>query len=920
MKRLIAITMLILNVTCFSIMKGNSEKLIFKKLNNGMTYYFYKNNNPKNRASVNIIVNVGSLQEGDNQLGLAHFLEHMCFNGSDNYKKNDIIKYFQAIGLSFGRDLNAHTSFNETTYKLKLCTDNKVKFEKGIEILSEMIFKPSLNQEDIESEKKIIMEEWRLEQGISNRIYENIYQEAIFKNSQYEKRKIIGDINIIKNIKKEDLKSFYDKWYTPENMAIVVVGDLDEKYLDGVINKNFGKKINKKLNSPQKYSLKELEDNFIIFRDSEIKIPEFQMTFRKNRQLIHDEKYFKDAIGKMLLKNILKNKYTMEINLGNRSLLSGGISWDDYTQDTIETVYGVLTQDWEKEGIKTIYKNLKIIGEEGVSEGELNLEKRDILNTLEMMVKNKNSIHNEKIIKDINQVFIKNGLFLSPEETLEVYSKYVNEVDSTYIKNLTKSIYNDKATYILYLPKNENKIFENEKEFKKFIECLKKEKVKNPDFKIKKTKLNKIKLKEGEISSFIQKENYKEIKLSNGIEVFYKKTNFKKDEIIISLTKEEGSSNENDIGYLNTLMASSMIVDSGAGNISSKDLNMYMKGKKFKVIPFIEEYTQGVKIISTKKDLEEALEYFLNIMLNPKIDNNIYNINMEGLKKLVNNRENSSEDVFEDKIIEILYRNNLRKRVFNEEELNKIEKAKMLEVYKNKFSNFNDYKLVIVGTIEEERLKNILKKYFASLPVDKSINKKYKKNNISYPIGYISDEVVRGNDKKIKVNIFYPIKVKYSQENKYLANTLSKILKINLTDKIREEMGGVYGISTKVIIDKYEQGLLLVEFSTDPKKQEEVVNGVLKEIKKINEGKIDLKVLNSIKENYKNIYENNQNENYYWAKFLENKIMEKEIYKEITPEKYNELVEKNRLSEFAKKFIDKKNYIKVVLKPQQEKK
>lgn len=920
LKKIVIIMTLILSATCFSKNTSNSKKLIVKKLDNGMTYYFYKNSKPKNRASVNVIVNAGSLQEEENQLGLAHFLEHMCFNGTENYKKNSIIKYFESIGLSFGGDLNAHTSFNETVYKLKLPTNNKKKFEKGIEILFEMTFKATLTQEDIDLEKQVIIEEWRLGQGISERLYKNVYEKAIFENSMYKKRRVIGDMDIIKNAKKENLEAFYKKWYRPENMAIVVVGDLNEEYVEKTITKYFGKAEKKEKIIPRKYSLKELEDNFIIFRDEEIKVPEFQMISRKDRNLIYNEKYFKDSIGKILLKNILKNKYIMEINLGNESLLSGGLSWNNYIKDTTQSVYGTLVQGKEKKGIKTVYENLKYLGEKEISKEELDLEKKEILNTLEMIVKNKDSIHNKQIIKDINGIFIKNDLFLSPEETLEIYLKYVNEINPLYIKELAKDIYIDKAAYILYLPKNENKVFENKDDFKNFIGKLRKGKIEKSNLEIKEIKLNIMNLKEGKINSIVKKNGYEELKLSNGINTFYKKTDFKKDEIIISLIKEEGNSNENDINYLNSLMASSMINDSGAGNVLAKDLNMYMKGKKFKVIPFIDEYIQGVKIISTKKDLEESLNYFLNIVLNPKIDNQIYNINMKGLKELIQNRKNSSKDVFKDKIIEILYNNNFRKRALTIKDLEKIEKNKMLEVYKNKFSNFNNYKLIIVGSLEEEKLQNILKKYFASLPVDSSINKEYKKNNLIYPVGKIEDEVIKGRDKKIKVNIFYPIKVKYNQENKYLVNTLSKILKINLTEEIREKMGGIYGVSVRSKLDKYEPGLLEIKFSTDPKKQEKVTNAILEEIRKINEGKINIETLNSVKENYKNIYEDNQNENYYWVNFLTNKLIEKEDYKKITPEKYNELVEKNKLSKFAEKFVDANNYIKVILKPKQVKK
>lgn len=920
LKKLFVIIMMLLNSLCFAQIKGNSKDLIVEKLDNGMTYYFYKNKKPENRVSINILVKAGSLQEKENQRGLAHFLEHMCFNGTENYKKNSIIKYFESIGLSFGGDLNAHTGFYETVYKLNLPTDDRNKFQKGIEILYEMVFKATLNQEDIDSEGKIIKEEWRLGQGLSDRVYKQVYQKAVFKDSKYEKRRVIGDMAVVESAKTENMKEFYYKWYHPENMAIVVVGDVDKKYLDGVVKKYFNKKIERKYTVPKKYPLKELKDNYIIFKDKEIKVPEFQITYRKDRTLVYDEKYFKKIVGKTLVKRLFKNRCYRELGEGNTSLLDVDLSNDVYMKDFNESIYGLLSEGQEKKAIKTIYDNLRYLGEQPIGKEELELEKKDILNGLSILVKNKDSIHSGEIIEKINKVFITDGIFLSPREVLEIYRKYLNEIDSLYIGALAREIYNDNGSYILILPEKQKEVFKNKEEFKLFMEKLKDDALKEKEFITGNIKLEEVKLQKGSISSVKNRADYKELTLSNGMEVLYKETKFKKNEILISLFKEEGTSIENYRNYLNTFMGTSIILDSGVGNIGVKDLNSYMKGKNFSVVPYISEYKQGIDIISTKEDLNEALKYFLNAIKNPKIDDNIYNINMETLRNIIINRKNSSRDVFQDKVTEILYKNNPRKKFITEEDLNKITKEGILTTYKKKFSDFKDYKIVVVSSIKEEKLKDILEKYFAALPVNISNEANKIKYNIQYPEGIVSENVVKGIDKKIKVNIFYPIKVKYNQENKYLGKSIAKILEISLTENIREKMGGVYGISVNTKMNKFEPSLLVIQFSTDPKKELEVRKGIENEVEKINKGKIDLKTLNSVKENYRNIYESLIKENYYWKIFLENKILEKEKYEKMTPEKYNVLVSEERLSEFGKKFIDKGNYINIILKPEKEKK
>lgn len=915
-KKLTFLIMLFLNLLSFAKIKNYSEDLSVKTLDNGMTYYFYKNKRPENRASVNVIIKAGSLQEDENQKGLAHFLEHMAFNGTEKYKKNNIIKYLESIGLDFGGDLNAHTSFYETVYKLKLPTDDKEKFEKGIEILREMMFKASLTQKDIDEEKEIIVEEWRLSQGIRDRVYENIYQEAVFKDSRYEKRKVIGDMEIIKSAKRKNLKDFYDKWYTPQNMAIVVVGDIDKQYLDEMINKYFNSISKSKFYNPEKYSLKELKDKFILFEDEEVKIPEIQIIYRKDRNLIHDENYLKKIVKETLLKNLLGSRYYIEANSKNRGILEAGLEKEDYMKDISFTLYGVLKEGEEKKGIEILYNNLRYLGENEVSKEEIELEKKNIINKLEVMLKNKKSIHNEEIIREISKVFIENKMFFSPDEQLEIFKEYLGKINSQDIKELAKEIYNDNASYVLILPKKEEKIFKDKEEFKKYIDKIKKEELIKDREKSLNLVLKDLGTESGKIVSSIDKGDYVNINLSNNIEVFYKKTDFKKDEVKISLFKEEGSSIENYLSYLNSLMASSMISESGAGNIKFNELNLYMKGKNFRVTPYISPYYQGFEIVSTVEDLEEALKYFTNLLKEPRIEDIIYNKNIETFRTIIKNRKNSSRDVFSDKISEILYNNHPRKKFISEKDLEKISKEQMLKVYKDKFNNFNNYKMVVVGSIKYENLKNILEKYFAGLSNHEEDKGKAKGYEIKHPSGIVKEEVKKGTDKKILVNIFYPIKVKYSQENKKLAETVAKVAEIKLIEEIREKMAGVYGINVKILMDKFEPGLLIINYSTAPSKEEDVFKAVKKEIEKINKGLINENTLKSVRENYRNVYENNQKENIYWEKYLENKAIDKDKYRIITPEIYNELTNNEDLKIFSNRFIQKNNFIKILLKPE----
>ena len=255
-KKISAFLFLLIFIVSFGQLKvENPKELVIGKLQNGMTYYIYKNKMPENRVSVNVLVKAGSLQEDDDQLGMAHLIEHLCFNGTEKYSRNEVVKYYQSIGLNFGGDLNAHTGFDETVYKIQIPTDDKEKFEKGIEVLKEMTLKPTFKQEDIDSEKDIVKEEWRLGQGLSERILK-VFQKELFDDSRYGKRFPIGDMNIISGTKRDVLKRYYDRWYHPENMAVVMVGDIDVSYAENIIKKYFDYNETRKFIPREEYRLK----------------------------------------------------------------------------------------------------------------------------------------------------------------------------------------------------------------------------------------------------------------------------------------------------------------------------------------------------------------------------------------------------------------------------------------------------------------------------------------------------------------------------------------------------------------------------------------------------------------------------------------------------------------------------------------
>lgn len=894
----------------------NSKDLKIKKLDNGITYYYYKNKKLANRVSINVIIKAGSLQEEENQKGIAHFLEHMTFNGTKNYEKNGIVKYFESIGLSFGGDLNAHTSFYETVYKLHLPTDDREKFEKGVEILKEMVFDASLTDEDINNEKEIIVEEWRLSQGFRERIT-NFWKKALYDNSRYVERFPIGDMEIIKNSDHNLMKSYYDKWYRAKNISVVVVGDIDQKYAEKTIKKYFEFPDTKPYTAPESYSLKELPTDYLIFRDKEIVVPEFIMATRMEKEKKYTEESIKESLAYDILKNLIKNRFDKKSFTEEKPLFSGSMSDDLYMNDNIITISSVMDENKIELGVKTSIEILKYIKDFGVTDVELSLEKENILKTLESEVRNKEAFVNSLIVKDITNSIVNNDIFLDVNDTLSIFKKYSSKITMNDIKNVAKKIYEDNTRFILLLPEKDE-INITEKDFENIVN-----KAKNSNLEKDKDVQMDINLKEpllqvGSVKSVTNKGNYREILLSNGMKVLFKETNLKENQIYLRLFREGGTSNLSYTDTVNSLLASNLIKSSGVENINLETINAYYKGKNFTISPKIRSYAEEITIISDKQSLNEAMKYFSYLVRKPKLSSNLYETNMNALKLLVKNRDNEPQNLFEDKMVELLFDNHPKKTSIKEGDIEYLSEENMLEVFSKKFKNFDGYTGIVVGSIKEKDIIPILEKYFASLPTDIPRESSWQDIGLEYPSDIVCGEVIKGNDKKILVDINYPIHKPFTPENKVLTSAVAKIMRITFVEEIREKISGVYGISVSPRFSKYEKGYLNIFFSTDPKKEKMVLDKLHFEINKILHGYINLKALDSIKENYKLSYENNLKMSEFWLEYLTKKSYDDD-YKYLTPEEYNSLVTEENIRNFQKELLKNDNYIQVILYPENEK-
>lgn len=888
----------------------NSKNLISGKLENGIHYYIYKNNKPENKAMLNLVVKTGSLMEEDNEQGIAHFMEHMAFNGTTKFEKNEMIKYLQSIGLSFGGDLNAYTSFDRTVYKLLVPTTPK-ELEDGIEVLREWASEATLSPQEIDSEKKVVIEEWRLRQGLAQRLGD-VQKKALFEGSRYFDRFPIGLPEIINGADQNLVKGFYQKWYQPENISIIAVGDFDTNQIENFIHKYFNYQGTQKGKTPKEYSLKKLKNKYVVFSDDEIRYNTFTITKILDRDVIKDEKSMKNSIIDQLLFNILNTRLN---NLQKESdtpfLQSLVYKYDINNSQDIFSAVAVIKNNKLSEGITLLNNFLKSSAKNGVTDYELELEKENLINNYKNLVTNKESITHETYADSLVEHVMSGECFIDIDEEFNIYSTLIKNITTKDLNKRIKKIYKENSLYFLTTSTSQNKI--NEKQLEKLIKESKNSN-KIIDFSIKPVTLTPLKTSLG---SFTKETDGKYL-LSNGIKVFSKKTDFDKDKIYIKLFKKEGSSSNDYTTFINSTIAPKIIEQSGVGNLKPTDIDTFMKGKNFSISSYISDYEQGFIISTDRKNLELALEYMNYLIYEPKVDKIIYENTISDLRESLNNRNNSPQIVYRDKIREIYSGKNNRKLPLSEKDLTLISPEKVLNIYKEKFSNFSEYNLIVVGSFNEEELEKNLKTYVASLPSENS-KTIITPLDLKTPKNIVKEKVIKGVDKKATVTLIFPYNFKYGYEEKTLYNSFSQILNIALIEDIREKIGGVYSISSRTSLspNNYGEDKMVISYSCDISRVDEIEKAVLQSLESLLYKDIDKEKINSVVKNYELSYNTEMKENSFWFNYLYQKITVPN-YKLATPEEYKELVTKENIWKVNRKAINLKNYISVTLIPEKE--
>lgn len=903
-------------------------KVKYGKLDNGLTYYIRHNELPKERADFYIAQRVGSMQEEENQRGLAHFLEHMAFNGSKNFPGHGMDDFTESIGMRGGENLNAYTSFDETVYMITNApVTNENVVDSCLLILHDWSSFITLADTAIEKERRVIREEWRTRQDAQARLWEQQLPK-MYPESRYANRIPIGSIDVINNFKPDELRAYYKKWYRPDLQAIIIVGDIDVDKVEASIKKIFAD-----IPAPQNPAPREMfavPDNeaplVSIATDKEASNAVLFLFYKHDKLPDH-----LNATLNGLLKDYLQSvsatmmneRFDEILHESNPPFVYAEAYDGDYMIAKTKgawTVAAVAKEGEIDNALTTLVKETERIKKYGFTESEYERARINVLKQYESSFNERDKQRNSSYTQEYVNHFTDGGYIPGIETEYELINKIAPEITVEQVNRYIRDIIRDNNIVIgLTGPEKEGLKYPSEEEllqtFKKAEELPiepYQETVSNEPLipnlpspgKIKETKEDP--LFEATI-----------LKLSNGIKVVLKHTDFKKDQIIMTATSPGGSTLFGNADIENLKVFNSVIGLGGLGNFSAIDLGKRLAGKKVSCTPSLGLDNESINGSCAPSDLKTLFELiYLNITA-PRMDNEAFVSFETRMKSQLQNLELNPMMAFSDTLTKMVYGNNPRAMRIQPDDFKNISYSRIMEMYKECFSDVSDFVFTFVGNINTDSIRPYIEQYLASLPSKGKEEKGNIKNVPAIQKGKHENLFHRTMEtpKATVVNL-YSGEMPYTLENILSATILKQILDLVYMEKVREEEGGTYGVQTSANISSFPKGqtVLQASFDTDPAKWEKMNSIVKDELIRITQEGPHVEDFTKTKDNMKKRHAEQLQENGYWLNVLDLYYYQgfnahtpyDSILDTITPEK---------IKIFAKSLLDQGNSIEVIMVP-----
>jgi len=902
------------------------NQVIKGKLKNGFTYYILKNKEPENRVTMYLANKVGSVLETEEERGLAHFLEHMQFNGLKHFPKNELIDYLQKAGVRFGADLNAYTSFNETVYQLPIPSDDPELLKNGLQVIRDWAQDALLTEEEIHKERSVVLEEMRIGKGAHQRMRDQ-YLPFLLNNSIFSNRLPLGTPEVIQHFSPETLRQFHKKWYRPDLQAVIIVGDIDVHAIEAEVKRLFSD-LKTPADAPgrSQMSVDLLDKNqFMAVSDAEMPYVVGQLFYKYKKEKIRNLSDYRKELHKSVFNQLLGSRLLEIMQQANPPFLQGQGSFQEFLGgiDVLGLNYVAKPGEIES-GFKALMQEMERVKRFGFTQTEFDRAIKNMLKSNELAYNERDKKKSDSYINSYLNNFLKEDPALSNEDRYQISKQLIPSLTLTELNQLMQDYDIHQNRDIIYLSsEKEQAHIPNEEQVNQWIAEVENAEISPYIDPISSLPLLKTEPKAGTI---LQKEEIPEIgvqklTLSNGVSVILKPTNFKNDEIKISAFSPGGSSLYADSDFYSADNSTYLVGTSGLGQLNKDEFTRFMTGKAVQVFPTISERYEGISAVSDKDGLKTAFELIYGYFVEPKVDDQSFQSFMSRNIAALDNKLSDPNAVFSDSINQVLYGNQIRRLNPTVEFIQSTDKDRALEIYKERFADASDFTFVIVGSFTESEIHPYLEQYLAALPnIHRKESARYL--GILEPQKGVQKTVFKGKEDKATVILSYIGDYAYSEQKNLDMDALASILSVKLLERLREEEGGVYGVSARINYKKFPNNRYRanITFGTGKDQVESLIQATKDEIQKIQKNGPAAIDLEKFKMEERRQLEVSLRENSFWLGHLTHALQNQEDPTYILT--YLQEVDKltaKRIQKAAQEYLKDNQRFQFILLPEQEK-
>jgi len=800
-------------------------------LPNGLRYYLRANKQPLGRAELRLVVNAGSILEEDDQRGLAHFVEHMCFNGTRHFPKNDVVAFLQSTGMRFGAHINANTSFDQTVFQMRIPTDNQTVVDRSLLILEDWAHAVSFEPDEIDKERGVILEEWRTGLGAGARLLD-VELPVLLKDSRYAERLPIGKPEVIRSFPYDRLKKFYNDWYRPDMMAVIAVGDFDPATLEGMIRSHFGS-IPVAVNPRPRVNY-DVPDHpgtrYIVATDPEATSTMVNVSSIMAARDQTSIAAYRQMTIERVFAGLLSARLSEIAQKPDAPFLDADTSRGLFVNTAEATTLSALVPDGGVErGLAALFTEADRVGRFGFTQTELDRFRLSYQQAFAQLAAS-NDEHTSESLAD---EYIRNFMQQEPIPGIAyengLVQRFLPEITLADINGLARDWMPDRnRVVVVSAPKKAGVSVPDEAKLAAVIKSAGGSNLTAYVDTVSSRPLLENVPKAGSVTKTTTKApGVTEWTLSNGVRVVLEPTTFKQDEILFQAFSPGGTSLASDQDYVPAETADRIVAEGGLGSLSEIDLSKKLAGKTAVVRPEIDEMSEGLSGRTLRRDLETLFQLIYLTFTQPRADPEAFRAATGQLTAALANRQARPDAAFEDALNAAVTQNHLRARPMSQELVSQMSLEKSLAFYKDRFADASDFTFVFVGSFDVATIKPLVEQYLASLP---ALHRKEagKDVGIRPPSGVVEKVVTKGTTPKSEVGVIFSGPFQNNLKNRIVFRAMANTLAGNLQRVLREDLGGTYGVSVEPELTKRptEEYRVNITFACDPARTQDLVKAL----------------------------------------------------------------------------------------------